>query len=66
MTTRYVVFCNGNRTVYERDFEFVSKIILLITNGFRENREMSYSLKGDEIEDDPKYDYRLIFKYEEK
>jgi hypothetical protein len=66
MTTRYVVFCNGIRTVYDRDFDFVSKIVTLITDGIRDDKKMSYSLRGDEIEDDPEYDYRLIFKYEDE
>lgn len=66
MATRYVVFWNGKRTVYERDFDFISKIVTLISDGIRDDKRMSYSLRGDEIEDDPEYDYRLIFKFEDE
>ena len=66
MVTRYVLFSNGIRTVYERDFDFISRIITLITDGIRDDKRMSYSLRGDEIEDDPDCDYRLIFKYEDE
>lgn len=61
MRTKYYVSNDGIITEYATDFDFVSKVVNLLVDGFNDFDDFHYSLTGHEIEDDPNYDYQMTF-----
>ena len=62
MKTKYVVFNNGFRSTYNREFDFICKIINLLKFYYEIDPDgFTYNLIGKEIEDNPDYDYGIVF-----
>ena len=61
MKTKYVVICDGSRKVFESQYDFIWDVISQMYGFSRSPKPYTYSLKSDEIEDDPEYDSCITF-----